>query len=113
MKWENADESWIIFKIPVDSSTSGHAPGESADSSSLKVGNTIHIIGNHSQRIRRVDEESFLSKNHVAILNEVDRNFIQISILLRLNLIKYHEQNNSNYFNILSNFNVTILKIIW
>lgn len=60
---------WIECKIPINSSASRHASGESPDSRFTEVRNTLHIVGDDCQRVGRSNEKGFLTQNHVSILS--------------------------------------------
>ena len=55
--------------LPINSSASRHASGESPDSRFTEVRNTLHIVGDDCQRVGRSDEKGFLTQNHVSILS--------------------------------------------
>lgn len=49
-----------------------HTSGESSHAVALEVRNRFQIVGNHSQRIARGDEEGFAADDHVAIAVSIE-----------------------------------------
>ena len=58
---------WTLGSL-VQSSACGHAAGQTFDPSLLEVGDASDVGCNDGHRVRRVDKEAMLSKDHVTIL---------------------------------------------
>lgn len=58
---------WTLGSL-VQSSAGGHAAGQTFDPSLLEVGDASDVGCNDGHRVRGVDKEAMLSKDHVTIL---------------------------------------------